>query len=294
MDQDLLNPAKFRLSTFSIDSRFADAYYAGSADFQIRLPSTVRNVMRVALASVELPKVAYTFSARQGNTQFGVDIGDGTVTLTIADGNYTAAELAAAVQTALQTVDAGFRCEYNAITGRISIWNTDDTLAFNIYLTGGGVSTCSPSITGRRTHWGLGYNLGYRVQSALVEAGTVFTATAFPYTDAAPYYLLQLSCPDQVENTIHSLANGSYAPALAKLVLRGGVYTTQFDDGGNMLRKENTFQQPVAISTLRVRLIDAFGETVEMGDTVWSMTFELMEVVGSCQYTDLRVGYGRC
>jgi hypothetical protein len=67
----------------------------------------------------------------------------------------------------------------------------------------------------------------------------------------------------------------------------------QFDDGANLLRKENTFAQPTSIAALRVRLVDAYGCTVDMGETDWSMTFEVMEVVSSVVYGELNRAYGR-
>jgi hypothetical protein len=43
------------ITSLSLDSRFADQQFAGTGDFLIRLPSTIKNVTRVALVSVELP-----------------------------------------------------------------------------------------------------------------------------------------------------------------------------------------------------------------------------------------------
>jgi len=45
------------ITRLSIDSRFADQQFAGTSDFQIRLPSTIKNIMRVSLVSVELDVV---------------------------------------------------------------------------------------------------------------------------------------------------------------------------------------------------------------------------------------------
>jgi len=67
-------PPTFRKTSISIDSRFADQYFNGTADFMIRLPSTMRNVGRIELTSAEVPQVAYVFSAAAGNTSFFVDV----------------------------------------------------------------------------------------------------------------------------------------------------------------------------------------------------------------------------
>jgi hypothetical protein len=45
------------------------------------------------------------------------------------------------------------------------------------------------------------------------------------------------------------------------------------------LRKENVFVRPTAMTQLRIRLLDAYGVVVDMGDTDWSMTLEFTEVV---------------
>ena len=80
-------------------------------------------------------------------------------------------------------------------------------------------------------------------------------------------------------------------------MLRSGAYQIQYDDAGNLLRKENVFQQPVSLTQLRISLVDAYGNLVDMGDTDWSMTFEIMDIVSSCQYAELnrgRITAGRC
>jgi len=100
-------------------------------------------------------------------------------------------------------------------------------------------------------------------------------------TDPPAYALVQLQCPDMVESTLHRTDSGSYVQALAKIVLRYGAYQIQYDDGGNCVAKENIYPTPTAISVLRFRLVDAYGVTVDMGDTDWSLTLEMTEVVSS-------------
>ena len=287
MEQTLLPPSQTRLSCFSVDSRFADQYYAGTADFLIRLPSKMQNVMRIALNSVEIPQVAYVFSAAAGNTGFSV----GGTSHDISEGNYTAVQLAAAVSAV-----SGLDCSYNSITNRFGFINTTGSV-FNLYMAGGLPTSCvvTPTVAGLSRYWGLGYNMGFR-PSPVVTLGshTTLWATESPQITAPPYMLLQLRCPDMMENTLHRLGSGSYVQALAKLVLRQGVYQINTDDLGNLLRKENVFKQPTSITQFRISLVDAWGNLVDMGDTDWSVSFEIMEVVSSCEYAALNSAYGRC
>ena len=291
MDQELLQPSQYRISTLSIDTRFADQVYDTTADFSIRLPSTIRNVMRVALTSVELPLVEHVFSARNGNINFTIDVGGVQTSLTLPAGTYTPSDLATAVQDLITSVAATATATvaYNGSTDRITVAAGAGPPFALLWESSVG------SVAARQKYWGLGYYLGYRQKVVVVPSGSVGVVAPAPPQVAAPaYYLLQLQCPDMMENTVHRTAAGSSVPALAKLVLRNGAFTVQYDDGGNLLRKENTFAQPTALSQLRVRLLNAYGELVDMGDVDWSMTFEVVEVVSSCLYGDLNRAYGRC
>jgi hypothetical protein len=295
MEQTLLEPSIYRITSVSIDSRFADQYYHGTADFMIRLPSTMRNVMRIAVSSIEVPEVAYVFSAKAGNTTYTVE---GIGSFSVADGNYTPAQLAAAVSGSAGAI--GLDCSYNPITNRFAFVATSGgpyTVA--LYGAGSGGGVCDgpcplPPVDGSARYWGIGYNMGFRTKTIVVSVGKPVIACQSPQTAAPAYTLLQVQCPEMVDNTLHRTENGSFVPALAKLVLRNGAYALQTDDAGNLLRKENVFQSPSSISQLRISLLDAYGRFVELGDTDWSMTFEVMEVVNSCQYTALTKAYGRC
>jgi predicted Rdx family selenoprotein len=263
----------------SIDTRFADQVYGTTADFMIRMPATMRNVGRVALTSTEIPQVTYVFSSAAGiaNVNFTVvDICGGVTTaLDISEGNYTAPELAAAITAAME-IDVSGACVYDPIGNRFSFVNTG----------GGAYSVALQSedavVADRPKNWGLGYNLGFRGHLVTVFSSPV-TATASPSLGPPAYLLLQLQCPDMMENTLHRLADGSFVQALAKVVLRpgigGGFYEVQYDDARNGLRKENVFVRPTAMTQLRIRLLDAYGVVVDMGDTDWSMTLEFTEVV---------------
>jgi len=281
MEQAILNPAKFTITDLSIDTRFADQYNNGTADFTIRLPDTYKNIMRLRLSSVEVPLVESVFTVRRRN----VGLSAGGVAVTIPSGNYDGTSLAFAVQTALQSipVTATATCVYDDVANRFVITAAP---AVEIILQEG------PLITLPKRYWGLGYYMGFR--SPALSGSASYTGTQPPQLGPTPYYLMQVSCPDQVETTIHSTGFQSWIPALAKIVLRRGVYEVQFDDGANMLRKEIVFAAPSNVGQLRVRLVDPYGSVVDLGDVDWSMTFELTAVTSSCKYEDLNGAFGRC
>lgn len=285
MDQALLDTARYKISMLSLDSRFADKYYDGTADYQMRLPSTAKNIMRIALSSIEIPNVEWVFSARHGNLTLSWRlVSSPTFTeVAIPAGNYAADELATVLGTAL---GADFTVTLNPNTGLLTIAHTLGT-DFVLQL-----RSTVESIAERRGYWGLGYYLGFRTKEVTSVGGAV-TGTSIVLVQGAPYYFIQLEVPKPVEPLHHRLWENGWLGAFAKVVLRDGSYTIEFDDGGNMLRKENTFLAPVNIQAIRVRVVDPFGDTVNLLDMDWSLTLELYEVVNSRVYSAISETYGR-
>jgi len=296
MDQFITAPTELRFSNLSVDTRFADQYYHGTTDFLIRLPSTMRNVMRIAFASIELPLVAPVFSAAKGNTCFIV----GSYVVTIPDSSYILGglQMAPEIQKAMDATGLmDVSCNYDLPTNRFSFVNGGAS-AVTISLVSPDIGSCAvpcvSSVATAARFWGIGYNLGFRTKTIVVPAGETVTATEAPQIQAPAYYLVQVRCPDMMEDTLHRTEAGSSVQALAKVILRNGAYVLNTDDGANNLRKETTFVSPTSISQLRVTLVDAYGRLVEMGDVDWSMTFEFVEVMNACQANKVIRAVGHC
>lgn len=279
MDQNLLDSARFSIHSLSIDSRFADQYNCGTEDFTIRLPSTQKNIARIAISSVELPEVEYLFSERHGNLNFEVDVSGTWVSGTIPAGTFKDTELVSVVNAAFQAIDPNFEVVYDKTTGIVSIYNVNPFYARLV--------SDNPTIAARSTHWGLGYQLGFRDKGLLTSVGPdasgayQISGTSFILVQPTPYYLLQLYTPDLLENITHRVSAGGSVPAFAKLILRDSFYFIQFNDNSDYLRREYTFLSPVNISQLRFRLLDPYGELVDMMRMDWSLTVELYEIVNS-------------
>jgi len=304
MDQELLDASRYQIYSVSLDTRFADQYYppsvtysqdncttdTGTADVMWRMPHTLRNIMRISLSSVELPEVEYLFSAKNGNLNFSVSVGGGpTQNLMIEAGNYRSTEMVVELQTVLQgAFGTDFTVGLDLVSGKITISHA--TQPFQIWW----VSN-DPTIAAQRRDWGLGYNLGFRekVISSVGAGPYTMTATSILRVQPAAYYLLQLLIPEPVEAITHRLANGTSIPVFAKLVLRENWYHLQFDDNGNLLRKEYTFLTPVNVASVRMRLLDPYGRLVRIFDMDWSATLEFYEVKNSRTYHAIQQSYGR-
>jgi hypothetical protein len=299
MEQNIIDSSKYKISVYSLDTRFADARTTINSEFRLTVPTPIKNVMRIRLSSVEIPLVEHVFSAERGNTSFIVSITNFSPPYTvtdytagpIADGNYTITSLCAAVQTALSAINPNFTVVPDPISGFVTIKNTAVNFTINF-------NSPVPEIASRLSNWGIGYYLGFRGRMATSTYSTVttyysITGTSPMTVSPNPYYIIQLRCPDSIVGLYHRIDNKSYVDGFAKLILKGNSYQIQFDDGSNLLRKEVTFLAPVTIPYFQLRLVDPWGIQVNMLNNDWSLTLEVTEVVNSKTYGNLSKTFER-
>jgi hypothetical protein len=294
MEQELVDSSKYKISLVSLDSRFASIINCNKGEFKIVLPRSMKNVMRIRMASAEIPLVDYTFSLQNGNTTFAVRVGASTTFVKcnpIPDGNYSTAKLVLAVESSLKNVHSGFSVTLNTTNGKITITNV--SVPFELYL-----QSYEKDIASRPADWGIGYRLGFREGrvtgiSLPGGGGYAVTGASIVSLSAAPYYFLQLSCPDPVENVVHPLMDDGYLNAFAKVILKDSAYTYNFDDNSNLVRKEFTYLAPHTIPFFICKLVDVWGATVDMHMMDWSITIEVTEVTNSKTYAVISNTYAR-
>jgi hypothetical protein len=292
MQQEFIDTSKYQISLHSIDSRFSDLKNNVNSEFRVQSPIPLKNIIRIRLASVEVPLVEPMFSVPKGNVTFRVKIGASVRYINsgeIVSGNYTAGALVAALQTQLLNIHSSFVISLSGISGLLTITNNSLQFTFDF---------ASPidKIASRATHWGLGYYLGFRDTVAVsafsnVTGGYSITATSVINVQANPYYLVQMRCPDEVVSLTHRITGGTFVSALGKIVLRDNYYQLQFDDTNNLMRKEYTFISPVNIPFFQISLRDPWGELVNMMDADWSYTVEVTEIKNSKTYNNLLMTY---
>jgi hypothetical protein len=294
MEQNLVDSSKYKISLLSLDSRYADQRGCDNSSFKIVLPHPMKNIMRVRLASIEIPLVEYLFSEQYGNITMAVRMGASPTFIKmkpIEPGNYNSQELCDAITTNLKLIHPAFTCTFSSITGRTEIKNT--SLPFEAYL-----MSYNKNIASRKSYWGIGYYLGFR--TGRISSNTDADDGSYSIKSASvlniqqnQYYLLQLKAPDDIVNVQHVLDDDGFLNAFAKIVLKDGYFTIAFDDNSNLLRKEYTFLAPVTIPFFNVILLNPFGEEVNMLNVDWSITLEITEIVNSKTYTKLSNTYQR-
>jgi hypothetical protein len=293
MEEKLVDSSKYKLYLQSLDSRFADKNEENNSSFKLTLPHPLKNIMRVRLASIEIPLVEYLFSEQYGNLTMAVAIGTSPFKSMkpLVTGNYTAETLVATVDANLKLLHSGFSCTINTINGQCTIRNT--SVPFELYM----LSYSNTEVSKRKSYWGLGYYLGFRQSriTSLKNTDGSFFATGISVVNIQQnqYYLLQLFYPDSIVNVTHRLHDKGFIEVFAKIILKDGSFAITFDDNSNLLRKEYTFLAPVTIPQFTVKLLNQYGEPVNMLHVDWSITLEITEIVNSKTYMKLSNTYNK-
>lgn len=306
---DVINSNDLRKRILNVDSRFRNNQKDLSTDFSLRLAHPYKNVIRIRVASVEIPNTFYVFSSRKKNTVFKVKTTDITgisriLVVTVPDGNYTSSELIDLIQ---EQFDTNFKNPYgifleislNPNNGKITI--THNGLAVYPVTTSSTPPTASAKTTiidflgdmclkSRDTHFGLGYNLGYRSKGYKLV----------PTTPVAPSTISTLSltaegCIDVVGDTYMFLAvndlyaveqktKDNYIQVLAKVIIREDKFAVIYDDGGTLLSNEVIFPSPTDIALLNVQLLDPYGDVIDLCGENFSFSLEITEVLNTRLY----------
>jgi hypothetical protein len=260
-----------------------------SSNFIFNTNRLYKNIRSVKMTSMEFSNSFYTFSAKRGNTIFYITLPSDLTTkytITIPDGNYLDYTIFAnAVQSALNTptpsyaVTLAFTVTYEPISHTIIIAEPSN-----------GFIITFPNTETNPYGNGIGYNMGF--------LNTTYSATLSPTfgdyrvaSDQAPnifqdtYVYLQINDWNLVE---HQVYGQTYYSVFAKIQLNSAKNTIIYDNNySNSSTKEYVFHQPVNISRLEIRILDAYGNTLDLRSSNFSMTLELQEVNQSSVYEKL-------
>ena len=286
MEQSLLAPSQYRLTSMSIDSRFADQYYYGTSDFMIKLPSSMRNVMRIALSSVEIPEVAYVFSAAAGNTSFTVN----TTSYSIPDGNYTAQSLVNTINAiaAQNIATSDLVVSFNSADNRISFKNNNFlsdaiTIVFFIQANVINYNNCgSISLTQFQTlginstlGWLMGFRLGYYENNATyVSEGLIDLL--------GPRYIYLVV--DDFHNNVSDGFYGAFTSSLlnknilARITLQGSVFNIIAQNNLLLVSTARQYFGPVDIQKMQIQLLDEYGRILDLNNMDYSFCLSFQTI----------------
>lgn len=271
----------------NIDSRFRDPDpSATAANFNFRLITPVQNVLRVRITSIEFPNNFYMFSEIRKNTVLNIrfvntDSKIQTITIRIPDGNYLLDDMRQLLISYISMHLADFDITFSNITGKFTFsWKRSFIID----------TACSRGDTHRRPHdYGLGYNLGFSrgTHSSVgpdISGNYNITSDTKAFFAGDSYVFLKINKFDCVRQTMV----GNDFTAMAKVVITSPKDYMTFDDYGGQHAKEVTFQTPYELKRFRIRVLDAYGEVIDMDATNFSFSMEVLEVKNPTQFNTIR------
>jgi hypothetical protein len=273
----------------NIDSQFRETPALSSAsDFYFRPVAPIKNVMRVRITSIEAPNNYYIFTAARRNISISVTVGASTYLITLVEGNYTAGDMADALQTTMNAAVGGtpFTVTFSEITGKFTITHASLDFSINTTPSGGAYFFDRPFA------WGLGANLGFSKGERLSTSRSLVSDSCANF--AGDNYLLlcvnDFECVRQTVATTDSagLLQMNEIKALAKVVIREPKNYVAFDDYASQHIKEVVFQTPRDIARIHVRLLDSYGVPVDLCSSQFSFSLEALEIQNPTLFDTVR------
>jgi hypothetical protein len=295
---DVVNANDFRRHLVNIDSRFRKTVIEPPTDFLYSFAHVYKNVIRARVASVEIPCGFFQFSTAKRNTMFRLDAMDYVgnshfLTITIPDGDYTPMGLVEEVQLQFNairdTYGLFFRISMDPRSRRVTIIHD-----------GSGPPPCPPGpshcpvtfgltfgmvgLEQRSFDFGLGYNLGFMNQYYVCDAPFSITSESLVNVEPDHYFLLAIDDFYTVEHK----TNENYIQCLAKILIKKTPTGIIFDDGYTVLSNEIVFPRPIDLNQVRVRLLDKYGEPIDLHNLNFSLSLEISEVMNVQMYDNYR------
>jgi len=283
-----------------LNSCFRDKYYnSNPCDFQYSLPSEIKNVLSIRLASIEIPNAWYLYSYLKGNNRFKIEItcpesggiggkgGSGSKSkksckvydIIIPDGNYNSETLIEYLNKTYFYLSNDDNClknlqilvnPYNNKT-EIKLLDSkcDLGIKFSLHFT----EDTTESIMNT-----LGWTLGFRLAKYLKIEDSVHSEGLF---DAGGDRYIYFSLNDyqynvNENNLIFFDETTIHDNVLAKIPTVNGKLCLIVDEGdGANYTKTRRYNGPVNLKKMHIRIMDKFGDIIDLNNMDFSFTFEL-------------------
>jgi hypothetical protein len=264
--------------SINIDSRFrTNPRVSSTTNFYYRLQAPVKNILRIRVTAVEFPTRYFFFTEQRKNVTLRIiyDRADPkTFVITIPDGNYTADQMTAVIESALLG---------NPIDATVAYDPTTETYTFtaNQYFA---VDTTYESYR-RYSDYGLGFYLGFphKANRAVVSptdpaSWSVSSSFCANFTGDS-YVFLKVNDFDCVSQQTEDQA----FTAMAKIVI-GAPCCGDRDDHS----REVVFPNPLDLTRFQIQILDAYGNLLDLCGANVSFTLEVLEVKNLTLYNTVR------
>ena len=284
----IVNPVRrnVQYQNLHLSSMFRENYYATKpSDYFYNIPTTIRNVTAVSLASIDIPFSWYLFSACAHNNMFIVEVSHDCAPCTILEvvipeGNYTAEQLEEVLNE-----QYFYKAKEDTLFKHLRFRIVERTMRSCFEIIGDAPKGYEYSIKFvTRTEQNIlstaGWILGFRFGQYTKQRGVLLSEGLFDASgDRYVYFVLSdhnYNVNDA--NTVCLDRSILASDILAKVYLKDGAFQINIDtdvDNGSSFTRTRRYNGPVNLNRLHIMLLDKFGEVVPMNNMDFSFTLQL-------------------
>lgn len=293
----VLNPLKRITLTqnINLNSCFRHNYYKSNpTDFLYVFPSEIKNVLSLRLVSIELPNAWYLISEKYKNNYFQITIHEETANtnhvfdILVPDGNYDSDTLSYFLNTTyfylspndtlLKNIE--FKIDNFNFKSKFKLMENRHLYSFDIKF----VNNLSQNFMNT-----LGWLMGFRlanyvdVKKELISEG-LFDAGGDRYVFVAV---------DDFQYNNNSLNSVFFDKGIlneyviAKIPMSNGKLSLIISEDTNPLSKVRRYTGPINIAKLHIKVLDKFGNVIDLNNMDYSLTLELETLYESFNFKNV-------
>jgi hypothetical protein len=259
-----------------LNSCFRNNYYnSASTDFQYTIPTELKNITSLRLASIELPNSWYLISILKKNNIFDIVINDTSYRITIPEGNYDSTtiqnylndnyfylsgSITPLINIKFSIDQYNFKSKFELIDETLF----DYSIIFFTNLNNNLMNTFG---------WLAGFRKGkyIDIQNELLSEGLFDPdGDRYVYVSVNDYQyntnVLNMVCFD------NSLLEKNI---IAKIPMLNGKILLNIDDSSSPLTKRRLYNGPINLKVINIKILDQFGNVIDLNNMDFSFTLEL-------------------
>jgi hypothetical protein len=279
----------------NINTCFRNNYYnTNPCDHQYVIPSEIKNVVSMRLASIEIPNAWYLFSNLKRNNEFEFETNtDGVIIkylIIIPEGNYDSNTLPDYLNANYFYLSPNASIDMTFIKFEIDQYSFKSRFKLiGLYPDNYGFSVRFLSSEMSNIMYTMGWTLGFRLSiyksiASHIESEAIFDGGGDRYifmsVDDYQYNnnSLNIVCFDNsvMEKNI-----------IAKIPMINGKLSMVIDDNTATLTKTRRYNGPVNIRNLYIKIMDRFGSIIELNHMDYSFTLELEILYEGFNFKDI-------
>lgn len=288
-----------------------------STNFLYTLPVPMNNVISMKLSAIEIPNVWNVYSSHNRTNEFTISIYNATgVTdnpavhnITIPDGNYTSGEIVTIMNNYFFNTKNGLdflNFSVDSYTGQVIIrarGGSDPGPSpkpfdpLDIMYSENFSFTVDFSVGDRNINQNCGWSFGFRdsvyhigpddIETNIIDQQDSVTYKAVLRSEgvygSSVYQYIFLAVNDfnnSMKNSVISENDNSYLGdnILGRVTISSGSNTLVLDNGSDQIFKSREFFGPVKIEKMNIKLLDKFGNELNLNNNDYSIALEFTQI----------------